>query len=203
MPHWCILLNRGAKCILVFSNNAEQNRYAIDILFQLEFVCYKDVIILIWDRNSDRVHVKTALPYRPPYGYCGIIRQLIDLDVWIQNANGVSFQINADLRLNKIPNKLKCCVIEDTYHDDSPPYYFFESTTDYGPTYDGVDIRLIAHINDEITDLENCEEVGRIQVTNTILNPASSLLEQKVAYPYHSVRYSYFVQRAGIYPRWT
>ncbi|PSN32122.1 hypothetical protein C0J52_26855 [Blattella germanica] len=154
-----------------------------------------DVLILRWREGTRVVDVLTFMPYEEPFGFCGNIRKIVHLDTWVQNEDGGSFLLNENLRPVKVPKTLRCCVfvnfgLYEPFYIESPK------------GLDGVDVRLLNHLNEVDTNSTDCPEIGRILLLNTVNEALGSHYPGR-DYPYFSLSFSYYVERAGRYNRWS
>ncbi|PSN32237.1 hypothetical protein C0J52_20508 [Blattella germanica] len=195
----CQIVNLSAKFItvLVLENYTNQT-YDMELINDI--ICIQDFLIISWNPNDDEIYLQTCLFYEIP-GKCEMINNITYLDTWIQDNNGGSFLKNAELRPITHPKVFECCKFEDVSVFEFPPYTFIKKHSDE-IAYDGVDIRLINIMNDVLTTSVNCTETGAIYITNTIRVRDELETYHRPLYPYHSLKYMYFVPKASTYPRW-
>ncbi|PSN29217.1 hypothetical protein C0J52_28386, partial [Blattella germanica] len=183
-------------------NSHKDNEELLRRFSQLTY-CFRDFLVLVWNQTSEQVDVKATLPYTLPYGRCGIIVHFFDVDTWIQDESGGRFIKNADLRFFNVPAKLKCCrVTLGMLFDYLPPYNFRKLESNEEEIFDGVDVRILKHINEAMVDNENCTTIYPIYVLNTLQTEHINVVMGQDPYPYDSLKYTIFVPKADSYPRW-
>ncbi|PSN40537.1 hypothetical protein C0J52_12250, partial [Blattella germanica] len=192
------LMNASSRTILILIAKKTCPKCSLQIINKLKLIgrSMGDVLILSWKEGTRFVNIETFLPYEKPFGFCGDIREMVYLDTWVQSEDGGSFLFNANLRPNKVPKILRCCrfVSFGLYE----PFYINDSLKGV----DGVDVRLLNHVNEVFTSYDDCREDGKILLVNTVSeNLRSDYPGQD--YPYISFSYSYFVEKAGKYNRWS
>ncbi|PSN48896.1 Ionotropic receptor 794 [Blattella germanica] len=198
----CINFRKSARYLVVLINSSKDNEELLRRFHQLTF-CFRDVLLLVWNQTSEQVDVKGTVPYTLPYGRCGKIDHFFDVETWIQDDSGGSFLKNADLRFFNVPDKLKCCNVSlGMVFDDLPPYNFRKLESNGEVIFDGIDVRLLKHINDGMVDNENCTRIHQIYAINTLQTEEINVVMGQDPYPYDSLKYTIFVPEADSYPRW-
>ncbi|PSN30575.1 hypothetical protein C0J52_27176 [Blattella germanica] len=197
----CRVLNPVSKLIVIFVakkwRSVDASRFALAKTLGHHLL---DVLILKWEEGSRHVSLETFLPYEKPSGFCGVVREFVHLDTWVYTGNGIEFQKNGSLHLRKVPPVLKCCKVVSSGSKADKPFDIYDGDE---LAYDGIDVRLLKHVNDVMTSSDDsCHKIGKLRVTNSArakfyrYHPSRN-------YPYQNLKYCFLIPEAKFFNHWS